>query len=138
MSDQTMNLAMPLGSRHSQRFFNHPYGNLPAGHSFVLVQTLEGTDKDPRGYLKYKDRMRIDEEEHHWFQTRLFHNDFLSTRGAILTRLDGFTADPLFRRMFRNPRNKLDLYQELQNGRVILVNTNKGLLKDATEADTSA
>jgi len=32
----------PLGPRRSQRFFNHPFADLPADHSFVLVQTLEG------------------------------------------------------------------------------------------------
>lgn len=42
MSDQTMKLAQLRGPRRSQRFFNHPYDDLPAGHSFVLVQTLEG------------------------------------------------------------------------------------------------
>lgn len=31
-----------LGPRRSQRFFNHPFGDLPADRSFVLVQTLEG------------------------------------------------------------------------------------------------
>ena len=31
-----------LGHRRSQRFFNYPFGDLPADHSFVLVQTLEG------------------------------------------------------------------------------------------------
>ncbi len=31
-----------LGPRRSQRFFNHPFGDLPADSSFVLVQTLEG------------------------------------------------------------------------------------------------
>jgi hypothetical protein len=32
-------------------------------------------------------------------------------------------ADTTFRRMFMQPRNKLDLFSELQSGKVILVNT---------------
>ena len=31
-----------LGPRRSQRFFSHPFGDLPADRSYVLVQTLEG------------------------------------------------------------------------------------------------
>lgn len=68
-----------------------------------------------------------------WLEHRLPEREFNVTRGAIRVRLDGFTADPLFRRMFKSPRNKLDLYQELQSSKVILINTNKGLLKNATE-----
>jgi hypothetical protein len=35
--------------------------------------------------------------------------------------------------MFEHPRNKLDLFSELQSSKVILVNTAKGLLKSGTE-----
>jgi hypothetical protein len=35
--------------------------------------------------------------------------------------------------MFMHPRNKFDLFEELQTGKVVLVNTMKGLLKNGTE-----
>jgi type IV secretory pathway VirB4 component len=38
--------------------------------------------------------------------------------------------NPTFERMFSNPRSKLDLYTELQSSKVILINTDKDLLKD--------
>ena len=41
MSDDARPLIQKMGPRRSQRFFNHPFGDLPADRSFVLVQTLE-------------------------------------------------------------------------------------------------
>jgi hypothetical protein len=44
-------------------------------------------------------------------------------------------ADPTFREMFLNPRNRLDLGKELAAAKVIVVNTDRELLKaDGTEA----
>jgi len=88
---------------------------------------------EPDGYDKLKGRLRIPADEHRWFQTRLYGPDYKQTLGALRARLDGFTANAFFKRMFVNPRNRLDLFTELQAGKVILINTNKGLLKGATE-----
>ena len=41
MSDAARSISLPLGLRRSQRYFNQPFGDVPGGHSFVLVQTLE-------------------------------------------------------------------------------------------------
>ncbi|WP_342723914.1 hypothetical protein AAFG07_33205 [Bradyrhizobium sp. B097] len=38
--------------------------------------------------------------------------------------------NPTFERMFSNPKSKLDLFTELQSSKVILINTDKDLLKE--------
>lgn len=49
--------------------------------------------------------------------------ELIKTKGAVRRRLRATLADTNFRRMFTQPRNKLDLFTELQAGRVVLVNT---------------
>ena len=42
----------------------------------------------------------------------------------------GILENQTFERMFSHPRSKLDLYTEMNAGRVILINTAKDLLKE--------
>ncbi|MEQ1899910.1 MAG: hypothetical protein ABL866_04175 [Devosia sp.] len=89
---------------------------------------------EPGGFDALKHELHIDPEEMKWLETRLPAPEYKQTVGALRARLDAFAADPLFKRMFRNPRSKLDLFTELQSSKLILINTNRGLLKGATEA----
>jgi hypothetical protein len=68
-----------------------------------------------------------------WLDTKLMSGDWKLTRTALANRLDGFTADPLFGDMFCAPRNQIDLFGAFQSAKVVLINTNKALLRDATE-----
>ena len=51
----------------------------------------------------------------------------------MLSRLEGIGARGFFGDMFTHPRNKLDLFGELQSGKVILINTKGALLKKNLE-----
>jgi hypothetical protein len=89
----------------------------------------------PTGYDRYKQyfgKLRPDAQQ--WLAERMHSTELAVTRNAIRARLDGFTSRGLFHDMFSHPRNKLDLFTELQNSKVILVNTMKGFLKTDTEA----
>jgi hypothetical protein len=89
----------------------------------------------PTGYDRYKQyfgNLRPDTQQ--WLAERMHSPELAVTRNAIRARLDGFTSRGLFHDMFSHPRNKLDLFTELQSSKVILVNTMKGLLKSDTEA----
>lgn len=97
---------------------------------------------EPGGYQKFEKEgcfRSLDPEVRQWLHERLADPKspgaaaVRMTLDAIRLRLDGFLADSMFRRMFRSPRSKLDLFDELQSAKVILVNTKKGLLKEGTE-----
>ena len=64
-----------------------------------------------------------------FFETRFFDRTFNETKKQILTRLWGVLSNTTLERMFSHPRNKLDLYQAINSGKIILINTAKDLLK---------
>jgi len=88
------------------------------------------------GYEKYRDYIAtLDDYTRDFFETRFNAQQYEQSKAGIFWRLDTMMADPTFREMFLNPRNKLDLAKELNAGKVIVVNTDRELLKpDGTEA----
>ncbi len=64
-----------------------------------------------------------------FFQTQFQDKSFDDTRQQILTRLWGILSNPVLERMFSNRANKLDLFDALNDGKIVLVNTAKDLLK---------
>lgn len=67
----------------------------------------------------------------HFFQTEFGSSEFAQTRKQVLRRLWGILENQTFERMFSNPRSKLDLFSEMNAGKVILINTAKDLLKES-------
>jgi hypothetical protein len=110
---------------------------IPDATIFTFKELLEpATSKNgiPPGIAKYGHhfaKLRPDVQQ--WLSQRLHSTEIAVTRNAIRSRLDGFTADPFFHDMFVHPRNRLDMFDELQRGKVILVNTVRGVLKGGTE-----
>lgn len=66
----------------------------------------------------------------HFFETEFPSREFEQTRKQVLRRLWGILENQTFERMFSHPRSKLDLYSEMNAGKVILINTAKDLLKE--------
>lgn len=64
-----------------------------------------------------------------FFETRFFDRSFGETKKQILTRLWGVLANPTFERMFSHPRNKVDLFEATNSGKIVLIHTAKDLLK---------
>ena len=64
-----------------------------------------------------------------FFQNHFFGKDYRATRDQILRRLYGVLQNPSFERMFAQPENRLDLFDTLNNGGIVLVNTAKDFLK---------
>lgn len=69
-----------------------------------------------------------------------FTKDFLPKNGQFRTtkeevgyRLKGILASPVMARLLSSPETKVDLWHALNNGYVILVDTNKAFLKDGSE-----
>jgi hypothetical protein len=66
----------------------------------------------------------------HFFETEFTSREFDQTKKQVLRRLWGILENQTFERMFAHPRSKLDLFAEMNAGKVILINTAKDLLKE--------
>jgi hypothetical protein len=66
----------------------------------------------------------------HFFETEFSSREFEQTKKQVLRRLWGILENQTFERMFSHPRSKLDLFSEMNAGKVILINTAKDLLKE--------
>ncbi len=96
---------------------------IPGATIHTLMQLMEdGTPFKPQmGQLEGSAR--------YFFETEFFHPSFAATKKQILKRLWGVLSTPAFERMFAQPTNKLDLFEAMNDGKIILVSTAKDLLK---------
>ena len=65
-----------------------------------------------------------------FFESEFSSREFTQTRRQVVRRLWGILENQTFERMFAHPRSKLDLFAEMNAGKVILINTAKDLLKE--------
>ncbi len=85
---------------------------------------------EPKGYDKYKEHIeKLDGTARAFFETEFNSKQFEDTKRQVVRRLWGILENQTFERMFSHPKNKLDLFTEMNSGKVILVNTAKELLK---------
>ncbi|MCR4332135.1 MAG: hypothetical protein NUV34_05445, partial [Sulfuricaulis sp.] len=66
-----------------------------------------------------------------FFETEFSSREFNDTKKQVLRRLWGILENQTFERMFSHPRSKLDLFAEMNAGKIILINTAKDLLKES-------
>jgi hypothetical protein len=64
-----------------------------------------------------------------FFETQFFSKAFDDTRQQILTRLWGVLSNRTLARMFEGKRNKVNLFDSMGRGSIILIHTAKDLLK---------
>lgn len=96
---------------------------IPDATIHTLMQLME--DGKP-----FKEHMELlDGSARHFFETEFFHPSFAATKKQILKRLWGVLSTPAFERMFAQRENKLDLFEATNDGKIILINTAKDLLK---------
>src|SRR5205085_6122 len=69
-----------------------------------------------------------------FFQNQFFSKSFAQTKQQIARRLYGVLQVPAFDRMFSPKTNRLDLFEAIQSGKVVLINTSKALLKSDASA----
>jgi len=65
-----------------------------------------------------------------FFETEFSSKEFDQTKRQVLRRLWGILENQTFERMFSYPKSKLDLFAEMNAGKIILINTAKDLLKE--------
>jgi hypothetical protein len=93
----------------------------------ATIRTLMGFMEDPESTLPYLSR--LDPTSQHFFHTQFFAKAFDNTRQQILTRLWGVLSNTVLERMFAHEKNRLDLFESMNRGGLILINTAKDLLK---------
>ena len=86
------------------------------------------------GFAKHAEHLAtLSDNDRRFLTADMFDGSYGASLGAMRARLAAMTSDDLFNSMFTHPRNKFDLFTLLQDSKVILVNTTKGVLKKATE-----
>lgn len=93
----------------------------------ATIHTLMQLMEDGRPFKPHMER--LDGSARYFFEKEFFHPSFAATKKQILKRLWGVLSTPAFERMFAQRENKLDLFRALNDGKIILVNTAKDLLK---------
>lgn len=93
------------------------------------IQTLREL-MEPNGDEKYKEHInQLKGTARAFFETEFNGREFTSTKQQVLRRLWGILENQTFERMFSHPKSKLNLGEEMNSGKVILINTAKELLK---------
>lgn len=94
----------------------------------ATIHTLMALMENGRTFTPYMEK--LEGASRRFFETEFFSPSFSATKSQILKRLWGVLATPAFERMFSQSENKLDLFEALNSGKIILVNTAKDLLKE--------
>ncbi|MEQ9180242.1 MAG: type IV secretory system conjugative DNA transfer family protein [Nitratireductor sp.] len=86
---------------------------------------------EPNSQVKFAEHIaKLQGTARHFFETEFASKEFEQTKKQVLRRLWGILENQTFERMFSHPRSKLDLFSEMNAGKVILINTAKDLLKE--------
>jgi hypothetical protein len=92
----------------------------------ATIHTLRELMEDGERFRPYMERLTGTARS--FFATRFFDRQFNETKKQILTRLWGVMSNTSLERMFSHPKNKVDIFQLLNEGKIILINTAKDLL----------
>lgn len=96
----------------------------------ATIQTLRQLMEEGSEEVFAADIAKLSGTARHFFETEFGDREFKSTRKQVLRRLWGILENQTFERMFSHPKSKLDLFSEMNAGKVILINTAKDLLKE--------
>lgn len=93
----------------------------------ATIHTLMRLMEDGKPFKPHMEK--LEGSARYFFETEFFHPSFAATKKQILKRLWGVLSTPAFERMFAQADNKLDLFEAMNDGKIILVSTAKDLLK---------
>ena len=97
----------------------------------ATIHTLRELLEDG-GYDRYRSNIeKLQGSARAFFENEFNGKEFSGTKRQVLRRLYGILENQTFERMFSHPKSKLDLFSEMNAGKVILINTAKDLLKES-------
>ncbi|RME94746.1 MAG: ATP-binding protein, partial [Alphaproteobacteria bacterium] len=73
---------------------------------------------------------KLDATARRFFEKEFARKSFTATRQQIKDRLYAVLSIPTFDRLFSAPKSKVDFFDCLNSGKIVLIDTAKGLLKD--------
>jgi GTPase SAR1 family protein len=104
--------------------------SIPGGNIYTFMDVLADG-----GHERYATEIsQLDENMQRFFAVDYPAPDYKRTREAIRRRMDGLLLNPTFRRLFSATENKIDMFEEMANQKLILIDTNKPMLDDAPSA----
>jgi hypothetical protein len=77
---------------------------------------------------------KLDPTSQAYFRNQFFTRRYADLRQQIARRLYSVLSVPSFDRMFSATTNRLDMFDAIQDGKVVLINTSKALLKSDASA----
>lgn len=77
---------------------------------------------------------QLDPTSQAYFRNQFYTRRYADLRQQIARRLYSVVSVPSFDRMFSSAVNKLDMFDAIQSGKVVLINTTKALLKSDASA----
>lgn len=99
--------------------------HIPDATILTLIKLMK-----PQSHVRFApDIAKLTGSARHFFETEFKSDEFNQTKKQVTRRLWGILENQTFQRMFSHPRSKLDLFSEMNAGKVILINTAKDLLK---------
>jgi hypothetical protein len=107
------------------RFVTRALLQIPNATVHTLLELME-----PGGDQKYIEHIsKLQGAARSFFANEFNSAQFAETKRQVLRRLYGILENQTFERMFSHPKSKLDLFTEMNSGKVILINAAKDLLK---------
>ena len=86
---------------------------------------------EPDGAAQYAEHIaKLEGTAKRFFETEFESKEFAATKTQVLRRLYGILENQTFERMFSDPESKVDIFAEMNAGKLILINTAKSLLKE--------
>ena len=100
--------------------------HIPDATIHTLVRLME-----PDGAEEFSEHIaKLSGTPRRFFETEFSSKEFAATKTQVLRRIYGVLENQTFERMFTHPKSKLDMFTEMNEGKLILVNTSKALLKE--------
>jgi DNA helicase HerA-like ATPase len=85
----------------------------------------------PKGLEKYQQYVdRLDRDARLFFELKFSSKEFEQTKSQVTDRMFAIKRIRSLARMFASPKTKLDLFKEMGEGKVILINAAKSLLQE--------
>jgi hypothetical protein len=103
--------------------------SIPGATLRTLREVLEEEPKTPEQSHFWPYVQKLDPDAQAFFKNQFYQKGYnVETKRGIVQRLYGILRVPAFNRMFTARENRLDLFEELNAGKTILINTSKALL----------
>jgi len=90
------------------------------------IQTLRQLMEDGEQFRPYMDKLQGSAGA--FFKTQFFSKTFAPVKSQILYRLWAVLSNSVLERMFSGTENKVDLYEAMNEGKIVLINTSKQVL----------